>query len=82
MLACQGALAKCWDKGSSSVGTRALEETPAMVRSAVHKGECYNISINVLLPGAGGPKATCRECAELLELGTAPTTRFAGFARR
>jgi predicted RNase H-like HicB family nuclease len=43
-----------------------------MVRSIVHKGECYNISINVLMPGAGGTTATCRECPELLELGDDP----------
>jgi hypothetical protein len=40
-----------------------------MVRSIVHKGEHYNILINVLMPGAGGTTATCRECPELLELG-------------
>jgi predicted RNase H-like HicB family nuclease len=43
-----------------------------MVRSIVHKGERYNILINVLMPGAGGTTATCRECPELLELGDDP----------
>jgi predicted RNase H-like HicB family nuclease len=32
----------------------------------------YNILINVLMPGAGGTTATCRECPELLELGDDP----------
>ena len=45
---------------------------PTMVRSIVHKGEHYNILINVLMPGAGGTTATCRECPELLELGDDP----------
>jgi hypothetical protein len=65
MLACQGSPRQVW-------GTGALEETPPMVRSIVHKGECYNISINVLMPGAGGTTATCRECPELRELGDDP----------
>jgi hypothetical protein len=38
-----------------------------MVRSIVHKGERYNILVNVLMPGAGGTTATYRECPELLE---------------
>ena len=42
---------------------------PTMVRSIVHKGERYNILINVLMQGAGGTTATCRKCPELLELG-------------
>jgi hypothetical protein len=43
-----------------------------MVRSIVHKGERYNVLINVLMPGAGGATATCRECPESLELGDDP----------
>ena len=53
-----------------------------MVRSIVHKGERYNILINVLMLGAGGTTATCRECPELLELGDDPTMRCAGWLRR
>ena len=45
---------------------------PTTVRSIVHKGERYNILINVLMQGAGGTTATCRECPELLELGDDP----------
>ena len=45
---------------------------PTMVRSIVHKGERYNVLINVLMPGAGGTTATCRQCPELLELGDDP----------
>ena len=45
---------------------------PTMVRSIVHKGERYNILINVLMLGAGGTTATCRERPELLELGDDP----------
>ena len=44
-----------------------------MIHSIVHKGERYNILINVLMPGAGGTTATCRQCPELLELGDDPT---------
>jgi hypothetical protein len=43
-----------------------------MVHSIVHKGERYNILINVLTPGTGGTTAACRECPELLELGDDP----------
>jgi predicted RNase H-like HicB family nuclease len=43
-----------------------------MVHSIVHKGESYNVLINVLMPGTGGTTATCRECPELLELGDDP----------
>ena len=45
---------------------------PTMVRSIVHKGERYNVLINLLMPGAGGTTATCREYPELLELGDDP----------
>ena len=45
---------------------------PTMVRSIVHKGERYNVLINLLMPGEGGTTATCRECPKLLELGDDP----------
>ena len=61
MLACQGSPRQAW-------GTGVLESPPW----SVHKGERYNVLINVLMPGAGGTTATCRECPELLELGDDP----------
>ena len=54
------------------MGGQGFLRDPTMVRSIVHKGERYNVLINVLMPGAGGTTATCRERPELLELGDDP----------
>ena len=54
------------------MGGQGFLRDPTMVRSIVHKGERYNVLINLLMPGEGGTTATCREYPELLELGDDP----------
>ena len=53
-----------------------------MVRSIVHKGERYNILINVLMLGAGGTRSLAVSVPNCLSSATTPTMRCAGWLRR